>query len=74
MRASGFRPLEDANSSLHTMIAAAPSVKGEDVAAVTVPDSENTGLNPDIASNDVSERMHPSELTVPVSELISISS
>ena len=56
------------------MIAAAPSVKGEDVAAVTVPDSENTGLNLDIASNDVSERMHPSELMVPVSELISISS
>ena len=56
------------------MSAAAPSVKGEEVAAVTVPDCENTGFKRDIDSSVVSGRIQPSLLIDPDSESISMSS
>ena len=57
-------PLSAANFSLHTIMATAPSVSGEDVAAVTVPFSENTGLSAAMASRVESDLMQPSEVTM----------
>ena len=67
--ANGSNPFFSANSELQTSIQTAPSVKGEDVAAVTDPLSLNTGFSLDIDSKDVS-LMHPSSSITPSSEVI----
>ena len=59
-RASGSIPCSLAYASLHTTTAAAPSVRGEEVPAVTVPSAMNAGFRSASPSRLVSSRMQPS--------------
>ena len=67
--ANGSNPFFSANSELQTSIETAPSVKGDDVAAVTEPLFLNTGFSLDIASKDVFLKQPSSSIT-PSSEFI----
>ena len=58
--ASGVRPCFAAYSAVQTSTAAAPSVSGEAVPAVTVPSWRNAGFRPASPSVVVSARMQPS--------------
>ena len=60
IRAKGSRPFLSAKSSVVIKVAAAPSHKGDDVPAVTVPVSLKAGFNAARASLVVSSRMQPS--------------
>ena len=60
--ASGLRLCFSAKSSLQTIMKTAPSVKGEEVAAVTKPSSPNAGLSLAIDSKVVLPRIHPSSV------------
>ena len=66
MRASGSIPRDRACSPEQTSSAAAPSVSGEEVPAVTVPSLLKAGFSPASPSGVVSGRMQPSASTVPV--------
>ena len=59
-RTRGSSPCSFAYASLHTTTAAAPSVSGDEVPAVTVPSSRNTGARSASPSRLVSSRMQPS--------------
>ena len=59
------RPLARAYSSVVTSTAAAPSVSGEEVPAVTVPSAVKAGFRPDSPSAVVPGRMQPSLSTRP---------
>ena len=74
MAANGSKEFASANSSLQTNANTAPSVSGDEVAAVTVPFSEKAGFNLDIDSREVSERIQPSTSMVPESVRIVTSS
>ena len=65
IRARMGNPLARAYSSTVTKVADAPSVKGEDVAAVTVPFSSKAGFSSASFSAVVPGRMHPSLSTTP---------
>ncbi len=68
MRASGCSPCACAKASLVTSTAAAPSVSGEDVPAVTTPSGRNAGRSAANASSEVVGRMQPSsDTTLPSS-------
>ena len=61
MRASCWRLLDFAKSSLHTSNETAPSVSGDEVAAVTVPSSLKAGFSLDIDSLFASGLIQPSD-------------
>ena len=62
--AIGLSLFFSANSSLHTIMKTAPSVSGEEVAAVTIPFSPNAGLSLAIDSRVVFPRIQPSSLMI----------
>ncbi len=64
MRASGVRPSSLGLVSLMTMTAAAPSLSGQALPAVTVPSGRKTGLRPARPSAVVPARMPSSLVTV----------
>jgi hypothetical protein len=70
IRASGFIPCAFAYSSATTRTAEAPSVRGEEVPAVTEPSASKAGLRPANASRLASGRIVPSVATVPPFEVI----
>ena len=63
--ANGFRLLFFANSSEQIRTKAAPSVRGDDVPAVTVPLESKAGFNLESVSELVCGRMHPSNSIIP---------
>ncbi|MEI2686616.1 MAG: hypothetical protein V9G14_10455 [Cypionkella sp.] len=63
MRANGVIPSSLALVSLITMTAAAPSLRGQALPAVTVPSGRNAGLRPERPSRVVPGRMPSSVLT-----------
>ncbi len=65
IRASGVRPRALALVSLMTTTAAAPSLSGQALPAVTVPSGRNTGLRLLIFSSVVPGRMPSSLATTP---------
>ena len=63
MRASGVRPSSAALVSLMTTTAAAPSLSGQQLPAVTVPSGRKTGLSPATPSSVTPARGPSSRLT-----------
>ena len=60
----GFKEFFSQKSSEQINANTTPSVRGDDVAAVTVPFSINAGSSLDIISKEELERIHPSLVTV----------
>ena len=63
IRASGVSPSSAARVSLMITTAAAPSLSGQQLPAVTVPSERNTGLSPAMPSSVVPARGPSSVLT-----------
>ena len=75
MRAIGLSPLALAYSKEQTSVAAAPSVSGEAVPAVTVPFSSNASFSPASPSRSVVGRRQPSaSMVFPFTSMGTISS
>ena len=73
IRAKGLRPSSFARVSLMTITAAAPSLRGQALPAVTEPPSRKTGSNDDSFSNVVPARGPSSfEITVPSARVTGI--
>jgi hypothetical protein len=73
IRARIVRPWAFAYASDVTSTADAPSVRGEEVPAVTVPSASKAGFRPDSASWLVSGRMVPSRVTPAIGTISAVS-